>query len=119
MAFQKGNQLAKGRGRPKGVPNKRTELMNAIRYVQGTTDPVTGKKRKKLLVHAVEQAYSDNTVLIALLRKLLPDMKTLDVEGSVDLTHSLSDGLKAKIKQVYSKNETDQKRGPRLLQGGS
>lgn len=81
MAFKKG-QSGNPKGRKKGIPNKRTELLSAIKYVQGTKNPETGKKRKKLLVHAVEQAYGDKTVLIALLKKLIPDMRELDVEVS-------------------------------------
>ena len=91
MAFKKGHKLSKGR--PKGVPNKRTALLDAIKYVQGRKDPETGKKRKKLLVHAVEQAYGDKTVLIALLKKIVPDMKELDVEvsGVIGLTQLLNE----------------------------
>lgn len=117
MAFKKG-QSGNPRGRKKGVPNKRTDLMNAIKYVQGTKGP-DGKKRKKLLVHAIEQAYVDNVVLVAVLRKLVPDQKTLEVSGAVDVTHELSTALKANLKQVYSRNDTKQIRGPRLLQSDS
>ena len=76
MAFEKGN-IANPAGRPKGVPNKKTELMAAIKYVQG-------KKGKKLLVHAIEQAYEDPRVLVAILKKLIPDLKMLDVEINTD-----------------------------------
>lgn len=73
MAFVKG-VAANPNGRPKGSPNKRPELLNAIKYVQG-------KKGKKLLVHAIEQAYEDNTVLVAVLRKLIPDLKAVELTG--------------------------------------
>jgi hypothetical protein len=80
MAFKKG-QITNPTGRPKGVPNRRTALLNAIKYVEGRTDPETGKKRKKLLVHALEQAYKDNTVLVAILKKIIPDLKAVEVTG--------------------------------------
>lgn len=73
MGFKKGEINNPG-GRKKGVPNKRTELLNAITYVQG-------KEGKKLLVHAVEQAYQDNSLLIAILKKLIPDLKAVEVTG--------------------------------------
>ena len=33
-----------------------------------------------LLRHAIRQAYTDNTVLIAIVRKLLPDLKSIDAK---------------------------------------
>lgn len=98
MAFKKG-QSGNPNGRKKGVPNKRTELMNAIKYVQGTKDPNTKKKRKKLLVHAIEKAYEDNTVLIALLRKLIPDMKEVHHEGELNFIMDLSNRLQKALEQ--------------------
>ena len=85
MAWKKG-QSGNPAGRKKGSPNKRDALLDAIRQVQL-------KKGKKLLVHAVEQAYGDKTVLIALLKKIVPDMKELDVEvsGVIGLTQLLND----------------------------
>ena len=74
MPFKKG-VIQNPNGRKKGSHNKRTELMNAIKFVQG-------RHGKKLLVHAVEQAYVDNKVLVALLKKFIPDMKY--IEGSLD-----------------------------------
>ena len=100
MAFQKGHKLS---GSRKGIPNKRTELMNAIKYVQGTKDPKTNKKRKKLLVHAIEQAYVDNKVLIAILKKFIPDMKELSVVSEWHVKHELSSALKEIITNIYSK----------------
>lgn len=76
MVFKKG-KISNPKGRPRGVPNKKTELMNAIKYVQG-------KKGKKLLVHAVEQAYEDKAVLVALLKKLIPDLKMVEVEMNTE-----------------------------------
>lgn len=96
MAFQKGNK--KTGGRKKGTPNKRTELLNAIKYVQGTKDS-DGKKRKKLLVHAVEQAYEDRTVLIALLKKLIPDMKHFEGDVGGKILHDITERLQKALEQ--------------------
>jgi len=76
----KRGQFPKGvSGNPGGRPLNewRTALDDAIRQVQK-------KKRKKLMVHAVEQAYKDNTVLVAILKKLLPDLKASELEINAD-----------------------------------
>lgn len=78
--FTKG-QSGNPKGRKKGVPNRRTELLNAIKYVQRTKDPETGKQRGSLLVHSIKQAYKDNTVLVAILKKLIPDLKATEITG--------------------------------------
>jgi len=63
-------------GRPKGS-NKRysiDELRNAIKKVEkvkGTT----------LLLHYIEKAFSDEKVLVSVMRKLLPDLRHVNVEG--------------------------------------
>lgn len=36
------------------------------------------KHRRNLIRHIVAEAYEDNTVLVALLRKILPDLKAVD-----------------------------------------
>jgi len=71
MTFQKGQS-----GNPKGRPKKPIveELERAIRKVQR-------QEGKKLLVHAVEQAFKDNGVLVAILKKILPDLR--HIEGSI------------------------------------
>jgi hypothetical protein len=69
-------QFAKGvSGNPSGgaLSQWRSELEDAINTVQK-------RKRKKLMVHAVEQSYKDNKVLIAILKKILPDLKIEEVD---------------------------------------
>ena len=79
---EKGQFIKGVSGNPNGRQRSewRDELEEAIRVVQG-------KKRKKLMIHIVEQAYKDNKVLVALLKKLLPDLKTgeLNISGEISL----------------------------------
>jgi len=75
MAFKKG-ETTNPVGRPKGSVNKRTELMNALKRVEK-------KKRKTIWAHFIEEAYKDRGVLIALMKKLVPDMKF--IEGDIGL----------------------------------
>lgn len=71
MPYKKGQS-----GNPNGRPKKTAvhELEKAIRKVQRL-------QGKKLLVHAVEQAFKDNSVLVAILKKILPDLR--HVEGTI------------------------------------
>lgn len=41
---------------------------------------VEKRKKKKFFIHAIEQAYEDNKVLIAVLKKLVPDLKFVENE---------------------------------------
>ena len=68
MTFEIGNKL--GKGRPKKPEIE--ELRNAIKLVQKQPG------RQPLLVHFVEQAYENKEVLVALLRKLIPDMQRVN-----------------------------------------
>ena len=70
---QSGNPL----GRPKN--SAKDELERSIRRVQE-------RKNKKLLDHFVERAYEDNTVLIAVIKKLVPDIKLVESEFKTDNT---------------------------------
>jgi hypothetical protein len=67
--FQKGFS-----GNPSGraVNPWRQELESAIRTVEK-------RKRKKLMVHAVNQAFKNDIVLVAILKKLLPDLKIEEI----------------------------------------
>ena len=63
-------------GNPKGRPKKGMvyELEKAIKKVEK-------EKGEKLLVHAVRQAFEDNSVLVSILKKILPDLR--QVEGVI------------------------------------
>ena len=55
-------------GNPNGRPPK-----PEIQLFRDALEQVEKGKGKSLLVHAVETAYKDNLVLVALLKKILPD----------------------------------------------
>lgn len=61
-------------GRPKGTNTKIHALEEAIKRVEK-------KKGKKFLTHAIEQAYEDKTVLVAILKKIAPDLKAVEIAG--------------------------------------
>lgn len=65
-------------GNPKGRPPvpEIEALRQAIRAVQQ-------KKGKTLLQHAIEESYKDNKLLVAILRKILPDLQS--VSGKIGL----------------------------------
>lgn len=73
MPFVKGKS-GNPAGRVKGENPRVKALLDAIKVVEK-------RKRKKLLTHAVEQAYKDKTVLVALLKKLIPDLKAVEIAG--------------------------------------
>ena len=68
-------------GNPKGRPKGTTRtnlLMDAIAKVEKQ------KGKKKFLIHAVEQAYTDTKVLVAILKKIIPDLKAVEISGGGD-----------------------------------
>ncbi len=98
--FRKSDQFKKGKdsrrntkGRPKGSRNKFSiaELTNAIASVENRPD------KKKLLVRFVEQAYKNPTVMIALMKKLLPDLKAVETTVT-GFESSMSDEMAKSIR---------------------
>lgn len=81
----KGGQFIKGtappnpEGRPKGSLNKFSlkELKAAIREVEQ-------EKQKPFLKHFIERAYSEDRVLVNAIRKMIPDLKSMEIKGSAD-----------------------------------
>ena len=70
MTWQPG-QSGNPKGRKRGVY---ADLTEAIKTVEG-------KRKTTLMAHFVKRAFQDNTVLIALMKKMLPDRKSLEGEG--------------------------------------
>jgi len=61
------------KGRPKGSKNRTTELMSALKKAE--------KERGiSLIQHAVNKAYTNTQVLIAVLKKIIPDMEMSDIK---------------------------------------
>ncbi len=99
-------------GNPHGRPIRgmAKDLERAIKKVEK-------KEGKKLLIHAAEMAFTDNGVLIALLKKILPDLKQIEarIEGELGvipllpeervLYQQLADKLAKQITQGGNKDE--------------
>lgn len=64
---------ANPKGRPKGSKSVLSvcSLRDALKVVEK-------EKKKRILVHAWERAYENDAVLIALLRKFIPDAETIE-----------------------------------------
>lgn len=56
-----------------------------VEQLRAALDVVAKRKGKTLIQHAVEQSYVDNVVMIALLKKLLPDQ----LEHSGEITNNI------------------------------
>jgi hypothetical protein len=73
MRWQKG-QSGNPSGRPRGLKSKYSrELEAAIEIVEKSKD-------QKLLVRAVEMAYDDSWMMIAILKKILPDTRYVEAD---------------------------------------
>ncbi len=90
------------KGRPKGSLNRYSiaELQQAIGKVENTK--VGKKKRSALLVHYVEEAYKDNSVLISLMKKMLPDLKSIEATGGI-LVGSMDEDTAKSIQKKLKK----------------
>jgi len=65
-------------GNPKGRPPK-----PEIDLLRQAIKTVETRRKKKFFILAVERAYENDTVLIAILKKMVPDLKY--VEGEHDI----------------------------------
>ena len=74
MAFKKGQS-----GNPSG--RKRS---NWREHFDAAIAADTKKHKQSIFEHAIEQARKDNTLLAAILRKCLPDLKTLDAQVNTE-----------------------------------
>ncbi len=65
-----------------GNPNGRPRVPE-IEALREAIETVERRKKKKLFIHLVEQAFKDKTVLIALVRKIIPDRQVEEEERPV------------------------------------
>jgi hypothetical protein len=95
-------------GNPGGKPKSEYRRM-LDQYIAAKTK----QKKKSVVQHIVDRAYEDDTVLVALLRKILPDLKAVDVRTTqvapfkllIDVSPSPSAQLpkRKKIKKIKSR----------------
>jgi hypothetical protein len=71
--WQKGMESPNPKGRPKGSAYME-ELREAIKEVEG-------KKKQKFFVRVMERAWLSDTVLVAVLKKFVPDTMRQEIEG--------------------------------------
>ena len=80
------HQWKKGEsGNPKGRP--RTPAISLLRKAMGEVEL---EQRKSLFKHIVERAYVSDVVAVAIMRKLVPDIQDLKVEGQMTLKDIMS-----------------------------
>ena len=85
----------------KSVENYREELEEIFKKAEE-------KEGKNLFEHFVELAYEDNKVLIALMNKIIPNLKKVDAEvyadyqGQIDLSHLTDEELDERIEKLES-----------------
>ncbi len=77
MTFRKGDPNINRNGRPKSPEIE--ELRNAIKEATKTHEG------RSLLQHFVEKAYDDNSVLVACIKKLIPDKHQMEAEVIADV----------------------------------
>ena len=88
MPFQKGNQLGRAAtGRPRKPE---------IEMLRQAAAEVEAEEKVSLYKHAIKQAYKDNGVLIAIIKKFVPDITKSDIDVHVPkgITINFSDGKK-------------------------
>ena len=70
--------------------------------ILGKRRPKT-QKGKKFLVEVVNKAYHDNAVMVALLKKLVPDMKYVEMDGDFDIKSAWDEAVKKSIEAKDTK----------------
>ena len=123
MTWDKG-QSGNPDGRPKGPKSELAKLREAVREVEARRINSGIKEGARLYEHFVRQAFKDNAVLNALLKKLVPDLKQID--GSIErkqlnlLSISLNPELQELIQTFLgqmARLELDKGKPKKLIEG--
>lgn len=77
-------------GNPKGRPK-----IAASQLLRDALALVKEEKSADVFLHFVREAYEDNTVLVALMKKLLPDMKAAEI---IQMVSNMDEETAAKIR---------------------
>lgn len=96
-SFKKG-QTGNPKGRPRKGETAMDDLNRAIKKVEK-------EKRKDIYEHFLERAFENDAVLLALLKKKLPDLKQTELNANVDASlklKKLPDSLAEMIKRDKS-----------------
>ena len=108
-------------GNPNGRPLRPevAELRESIQRVKKAREEkiLTGELEPgspvDILDHFVERAYTSDQVLIAVVKKLAPDLKQLDVDlnalvdGNLNLQHMSDEEIRAELKKLRSRKNGD------------
>jgi len=89
-------------GRPKGIRNRPT----VIEFEQSIAR-VEKKKRKNLIDHFIERAYENDKVLIAVMKKRFPDLRSIEGMlgvGMFTMSDEEAAAIQKKLKQRWVNN---------------
>ena len=101
--FQKGVS-----GNPAGAPKKPNTNLDMLLHA---VHRVEAKKGKLLLDHFVEQAYVNPAVLIALMKKIHPDLKAIEMSGGLEsrMPDAEVKAIRDKLRKRHEEYEAVQK----------
>lgn len=94
-AVKTGKKTAKAKGKPRGKPFTKGVSGNPAGRPKGRKErdrmfealgEVEKAKGKSIFMHAFERAFENDTVLAAMLKKLVPDMAYIEGDASQTLT---------------------------------
>lgn len=108
-----GGKLLPGtRGISKGRPvETNTKLSILLRSIQRVEEKLSKKKGKqiRLLDHFVLQAFRDNSVLIAVMKKLCPDLKSVEVQAGLgtEMADGMAEGIQKKLRERYNAKKSN------------
>ena len=99
-------------GRPKLGTNRLELLLNAVRRVES-------RENKNLLEYFIERAFDDDGVLIALIKKLHPDLAAIQLSALSDdsINDEIALSIQEKLRNRYeSRSSSDDSETPPLLE---